>query len=134
MKLNLKKTSLGIEFGSTRIKAVLIDDEFKVIANGSYNWENQLVNGFWTYSKKEIIFGLQTCFKDLKVNFETKYQEKLTTIGSIGISGMMHGYIALDEQDNLLVPFRTWRNNNTEKLAEELTQKLNYQIDRKSVV
>lgn len=128
MKLNLKKTSLGIEFGSTRIKAVLIDDEFKVIANGSYNWENQLVNGFWTYSKKEIIFGLQTCFKDLKVNFETKYQEKLTTIGSIGISGMMHGYIALDEQDNLLVPFRTWRNNNTEKLAEELTQKLNYQI------
>ena len=101
------KTALGIEFGSTRIKAVLIDESFKPIASGSYSWENQLIDGFWTYSLDDIWKGLRDCYKSLVADVKEKYGAELTRIGSIGFSAMMHGYMAFDEKGELLVPFRT---------------------------
>ena len=108
------RTTLGIELGSTRIKAVLIDEMHKPIASGSYDWENQLVNGIWTYPLDEIWTGLQGCYQDLKADVKDRYDADLTTVGAIGISGMMHGYMVFDENGELLVPFRTWRNTMTE--------------------
>ena len=99
------KTSLGIEFGSTRIKAVLIDENAAVLAVGSHTWENRFENGVWTYSQEDILTGLRACYKDLKAEIKWKYGVELTKVGALGISAMMHGYIALDENDNLLVPF-----------------------------
>src|SRR5699024_3912336 len=107
------KTSLGIEFGSTRIKAVLIDQCFEVIATGSYEWENRLENGFWTYSRDDMITGLQTAYREMALEVERNYGVALQTIGSIGFSAMMHGYMAFDQAGELLVPFRTWRNATT---------------------
>ena len=104
------KTALGIEFGSTRIKAVLIDDQFQTIASGSFEWENQLLDGIWTYSLENIWSGLQTAYQELATEVKDKYHESLTTIGGIGFSAMMHGYLAFDKNDDLLVPLRTWRN------------------------
>ena len=111
------KAILGIEFGSTRIKAVVIDQENKPIAQGSHSWENQLVDGYWTYSLKEIITGLQESYQNMVLDVQKKYGVVLTKIGAIGFSAMMHGYMAFDKEDNLLVPFRTWRNSTTEKAA-----------------
>ena len=116
------KTALGIEFGSTRIKAVLIDGSFKPIASGSYSWENQLIDGFWTYSLEDIWKGLRDCYKSLTADVKEKYGAELTKIGSIGFSAMMHGYMAFDEKGELLVPFRTWRNSTTGQAAEALTE------------
>lgn len=106
-------TSLGIEFGSTRIKAVLIDERFETIASGSYEWENLLKDGYWTYNQEDIITGLQTAYREMKQDVEQKYGITLRTVGSIGFSAMMHGYVALDSAGELLVPFRTWRNATT---------------------
>ncbi|THE12484.1 ATPase [Bacillus timonensis] len=122
------KTSLGIEFGSTRIKAVLVDDHFETIASGSYEWENRLENGFWTYNLVDIITGLQTAYSEMKQEVERNYGITIRTVGSIGFSAMMHGYMAFDETGELLVPFRTWRNATTGVAARELTQKFNFNI------
>ena len=107
------KAILGIEFGSTRIKAVLIDPENHPIAQGSHTWENQLVDGLWTYSIEEIWYGLQDCYADLRANVKKQYDTEIETLAAIGVSAMMHGYMAFDKNEEILVPFRTWRNTNT---------------------
>lgn len=116
------KAVLGIEFGSTRIKAVLVDEYHEPIAQGSHTWENRFENGYWTYSKEDILVGMQACFADLMKNVKEQYGVALTGFGAIGISAMMHGYIALDENDELLTPFRTWRNTTTGEAAGELSE------------
>ena len=119
---------LGIEFGSTRIKAVLIDEENKPIAQGAHEWENQLVDGLWTYSIDAIWNGLQDCYADLRKDVKKQYDCELETLAAIGFSAMMHGYMAFNEKQEILVPFRTWRNTNTGKAAAELSQLFNYNI------
>ena len=130
-KIQSGNTFLGIEFGSTRIKAVLTDDEFRCIASGAYDWENKFENGYWTYSLDEIHKGLRGCYADLVKNVVDKYGTDLCCIGAMGISGMMHGYLAFDENDNLLVPFRTWRNTTTEEAAEKLTDLFRFNIPQR---
>lgn len=122
------ETSLGIEFGSTRIKAVLIDYNFETIGSSSYEWENQLIDGYWTYDLNEVINGLQETYRQLKQEVENNYGVTLQKIGSIGCSAMMQGYIALDQAGELLVPFRTWRNATTGTAASELTEKFQFKI------
>lgn len=122
------ETSLGIEFGSTRIKAVLIDRYFNTIASGSFEWENQLKDGYWTYDQETIIAGLQAAYRKMKQEVESKYGVILRTIGSIGFSAMMHGYMAFDSQGELLVPFRTWRNATTGAAARKLTDLFQFNI------
>lgn len=121
------KAVLGIEFGSTRIKAVLIDEENNPIAQGSHTWENQLVDGLWTYSTEAIWYGLQDCYAQLRKNVLEQYETEIETLAAIGVSAMMHGYMAFKGND-ILVPFRTWRNTNTGKAASELSQLFNYNI------
>ena len=111
------KTLLGIEFGSTRIKAVLTDYEYNPIASGSHSWENRLDNGIWTYTLDDIWTGLQDCYKKLADDVEKQYGEKLVKIGAMGFSAMMHGYMAFDKEDRLLVPFRTWRNTDRKSVV-----------------
>jgi len=130
-KILNEKTYLGIEFGSTRIKAVLIDDKANVLAGGDHEWENSYLNGIWTYSPEDIWSGLQDCYANLKKNVYDKYNVTLTGVSAIGISAMMHGYLAFDKNDNLLVPFRTWRNTITEQASKELTESLNYNIPQR---
>ena len=122
---------LGIEFGSTRIKAILIDDEFNVLATGSDDWENKLVEGYWTYSIDDIWHGLQSAYKSLNDECENKFSSKITSLSAIGFSAMMHGYLAFDKDDNLLVPFRTWRNTTTAQAARELTSVFNFNIPQR---
>lgn len=122
------ETSLGIELGSTRIKAVLINRQFETIASGSYEWENQLVDGYWTYNLTDITKGLQEAYRELSREVERQYGVKLTRIGSIGFSAMMHGYIAFDRTGELLVPFRTWRNSTTGAAARQLTDVFQFNI------
>ena len=125
------KTLLGIEFGSTRIKAVLTDYEYNPIASGSHSWENRLDNGIWTYTLDDIWTGLQDCYKKLSEDVEKQYGEKLVKIGGMGFSAMMHGYMAFDKEGQLLVPFRTWRNTITEKASDELTELFGYHIPQR---
>ena len=122
------KTSLGIELGSTRIKAVLIDENFETIASGSYEWENLLEDGFWTYNLLDIITGLQSAYREMKQEVERSYGITIRTVGSIGVSAMMHGYMAFDKTGELLVPFRTWRNATTSTAAKELTEHFQFNI------
>jgi len=122
------KTSLGIELGSTRIKAVLIDENFETIASGSYEWENLLEDGFWTYNLLDIITGLQSAYREMKQEVERSYGITIRTVGSIGVSAMMHGYMAFDKTGELLVPFRTWRNATTSAAAKELTEHFQFNI------
>ena len=122
------KAILGIEFGSTRIKAVLIDQDNKPIAQGSFEWENQLVDGLWTYSIDIIWKGLQDCYSDLRQDVKKQYGCEIESLAAIGFSAMMHGYMAFDEKQQILVPFRTWRNTNTGKAAAELSELFNYNI------
>src|SRR5699024_1342685 len=110
------KTSLGIEFGSTRIKAVLIDAKANTLATGNFDWENQLSDGIWTYSLDYIWQGLQECFQSLVADVKQNYGIQLETIGALGFSAMMHGYMAFDHEENLLVPFRTWRDRKSTRL------------------
>lgn len=125
------RTALGIEFGSTRIKAVLIDSDQTPIASGSYEWENRLEQGIWTYSLDDIWKGLQTSYQEMANEVKEKYGITLQKIGAIGFSAMMHGYMAFNEEGELLVPFRTWRNSITEQAEKELTALFNYNIPQR---
>lgn len=122
------KAILGIEFGSTRIKAVLIDTDNNPIAQGSFEWENQLVDGLWTYNIDTIWKGLQDCYADLRKNVKAEYDCEIKQLAAIGISAMMHGYMAFGKDENILVPFRTWRNTNTAKAAAELSELFHFNI------
>lgn len=125
------KTALGIEFGSTRIKAVLIGEDNTPIASGSYDWENQYENNVWTYHLDAVWKGLQDSYQRMAEDVEKKYGVVLTTIGAIGFSAMMHGYLAFDKNDELLVPFRTWRNTITEQASKKLTDEFQYNIPQR---
>jgi sugar (pentulose or hexulose) kinase len=118
--------SLGIEFGSTNIKACLIGPDHQVLATGNHGWENQFVDRLWTYSEDAIWAGLQDTFASLMTDVEQRHGVPLTRIGALGFSAMMHGYLAFDANGRLLVPFRTWRNTNTERAAAELTETLGF--------
>lgn len=125
------KTALGIEFGSTNIKAVLTALDGTVLATGNYGWENRLEDGIWTYHLDDIWTGLAGCYGDLKKNVKEEYSISLTKIGCIGISAMMHGYLAFDKDMNLLHPFETWRNTDTQAAADELTELFNFNIPQR---
>jgi sugar (pentulose or hexulose) kinase len=125
------KTVLGIEFGSTRIKAVLIGEDHTPIASGSYDWENQYENGIWTYSLEDVWTGLRESYQKLSNEVFENYNTPLQTIGAIGFSGMMHGYMAFDKDGNLLVPFRTWRNTITGQASQELTDLFQFNIPQR---
>ena len=122
---------LGIELGSTRIKAVLIDDACRPVAVGAHSWENSLVDGVWTYSLDEVWAGLQDCYADLQRQVQAQYGVALKRFRSIGISGMMHGYLVFDAEGRQLAPFRTWRNNITETASEALTELFQYPIPQR---
>ena len=125
------KAILGIELGSTRIKAVLIDEDNNTIASGSHEWENQLVNGIWTYSLDAIWTGLQDSYRDLAADVKKKYDVEVETLAAIGFSAMMHGYMPFNKDGELLVPFRTWRNTITGQASEELSKLFNYHIPQR---
>jgi len=125
------KAVLGIEFGSTRIKAVLIDENHTPVAGGSHEWENRYENGVWTYSLDDIWEGLKDCYASLKADVKEKYGVTLKSFSAIGFSAMMHGYMVFDKDGQLLVPFRTWRNSITEEAADELTSLFNYNIPQR---
>ena len=122
---------LGIEFGSTRIKAALIAPDTTPLASGSYAWENQLRDGVWTYDMADVWKGLAACYASLVEDVRARYGTHLRTVASLGISGMMHGYVALDGDGNLLVPFRTWRNNITGAACAELTPLLDFAVPQR---
>lgn len=122
------KTALGIELGSTRIKGVLIDGQGNVLATGTHDWENSWINNIWTYSLDEIHTGIRNCYSSLRKAVEEKYGVPLRTIGSIGVSAMMHGYMALNKEGKQIAPFQTWRNTNTQKAADELTELFQFNI------
>ena len=124
-------TALGVELGSTRIKAVLVNEACETLASASFEWENQLVDGIWTYEMSEAWRGIQTCFKELAADVKSRYHVSLTQIGSIGISAMMHGYLPFDKDGKQLAPFRTWRNNITGVAADKLTEALNFNIPQR---
>ena len=119
---------IGIELGSTRIKSVLVDETATVLATGSFEWENQLADGLWTYSLADVEKGLQGSFAALAKDYTEKYGDTLRDVTAMGISAMMHGYLAFDREENLLVPFRTWRNTNTAQAADELTELFGFNI------
>ena len=125
------KAVLGIEFGSTRIKAVVIDANGKVLAQGGHGWENRYENGVWTYSEEDIRNGLRSCYSDLRNNIKKEYGVDVTSFAGIGISAMMHGYLAFDAAGKLLVPFRTWRNTITEDAAGVLTKAFDFNIPQR---
>ncbi|MBS5198500.1 MAG: FGGY-family carbohydrate kinase [Clostridiales bacterium] len=125
------KTALGIEFGSTRIKAVLVDEKNEPIASGGHEWENRYENGIWTYSLEDIWGGIQDCYQELVKDVQKKYEVELTSVGAMGISAMMHGYMPFNKEGELLVPFRTWRNNITEEASSVLTELFNYNIPQR---
>ncbi len=122
------KGVLGIELGSTRIKAVLIDKNHEPVATGSFDWENRLENNLWTYDLKDVWTGVQGAYASLAEDVYNKYDVKLTSLAAIGVSAMMHGYLVFNKNEELLTPFRTWRNTNTEKAAKELTKRFNFNI------
>ena len=129
--MDLRKTVLGIELGSTRIKAVLIDENHVPVASGDYEWENQLVNGIWTYSMEAIHTGLRACFSALKADLKEEFGAELTTVGAIGVSAMMHGYLPFDKNGRQLAEFRTWRNTITGEAAEKLTELFGFNIPQR---
>lgn len=129
--MDLKNTVLGIELGSTRIKAVLIDSNHLPIASGSYEWENKLVDGIWTYSLDEVHTGIQACYADLKKDVKEKFGEDLTTFGAVGVSAMMHGYLPFDKEGKQLAEFRTWRNTITGEAAAKLTDLFGFNIPQR---
>ena len=122
---------LGIEFGSTRIKAVLTGDDYRPIASGSHEWENRLENGIWTYDLTDVWEGLRHCYQTLSNDVKNKYGVSIKRLGAIGFSGMMHGYMAFDANGELLVPFRTWRNTMTSEASEKLTETFGFHIPQR---
>ena len=129
--MDLTKTVLGIELGSTRIKAVLIDQQHRPVASGDYEWENRLVNGIWTYSMESVNTGLRACVKALKEDLKEEFGLELTTVGAIGVSAMMHGYLPFDKDGKQLAEFRTWRNTITGEAAEKLTALFGFNIPQR---
>lgn len=125
------RTVLGIEFGSTRIKAVLVSEDNTPVASGAYDWENRLEDGIWTYSLEDVWDGLQDCYRGLVQDIRAQYDMELERIGAIGFSAMMHGYMAFDGNGELLVPFRTWRNTTTGEASGKLTEVFNYNIPQR---
>lgn len=125
------QVSLGIELGSTRIKAVLVTDDFNTIASGSYVWENRFEDGVWTYPLEEVWSGIQQSYTQMAADVQSKYHASLKHINAIGVSAMMHGYLAFDKNNELLVPFRTWRNNITGQSADELTKLFDFNIPQR---
>ena len=125
------KAVLGIEFGSTRIKAVLIDEDYNPIASGAHDWENRLENGIWTYSLDDIWTGLQDCYSKLVEDVKAQYGVTLTKFAAIGFSAMMHGYMPFNKEGELMVPFRTWRNTLQEQASNELTKLFNFHIPQR---
>ena len=125
------KAVLGIEFGSTRIKAVLIDEHNTPIASGAHDWENRLENGIWTYSLEDIWTGLQDCYQKMTEDVQAQYGVKVEKLGAIGFSAMMHGYLAFNKDGELLVPFRTWRNTITQEASEALTEAFQFHIPQR---
>ena len=122
---------LGIELGSTRIKASLIAPDTTPLASGSYAWENQLKDGVWTYAIEDVWKGVAACYASLVSDVRASYSQELKTVAAMGLSGMMHGYVALDVDGNLLVPFRTWRNNITGDACAELTPLLDFAVPQR---
>ena len=129
--MELKNCVLGLELGSTRIKAVLMDKNHLPIASGSYDWENQLVNGIWTYGMDEVHAGIRGCFASLAADVEARFGQKLTTVGAMGISGMMHGYLPFDRDGNQLAEFRTWRNTITGQAAGILSKEFGFNVPQR---
>lgn len=129
--MNSMKTYLGIEFGSTRIKAILIDEDSHVAASGAHDWENRLENGIWTYTLEDIRLGLQDAYATLAKDYADKYGEQLTKIGGMGFSAMMHGYMAFNANGELLVPFRTWRNTITGEASAKLSELFGFNIPQR---
>ncbi|MCI6421536.1 MAG: FGGY-family carbohydrate kinase [Blautia sp.] len=125
------KAVLGIEFGSTRIKAVLINENNEPIASGAHDWENRLENNIWTYTLEDIWTGLQDSYQKMAQDAKEKYGATITKLGAVGFSAMMHGYMAFDEEDQLLVPFRTWRNTMTQQASDELTELFQFNIPQR---
>ena len=129
--MDFNRTVLGIELGSTRIKAVLIDEHHKVIASGGYAWKNDLVDGVWVYPLEKAVTGIRACYSDLRQDVQKKFGVPLTKVAAIGISGMMHGYLVLDKEGKQIAPFRTWRNTTTAPAAEELTKLFQFNIPQR---
>ena len=129
--MDLQKTVLGIELGSTRIKGVLIDENHQVIASGSYSWENRLEDGVWTYKLEDAVTGVRACYSELREDVLKKFGQPLRKVAAIGISGMMHGYLVFDKNGNQLAPFRTWRNTITAPAAAELTELFRFNIPQR---
>jgi sugar (pentulose or hexulose) kinase len=125
------KTALGIELGSTRIKAVLINEKNQPIASGSHEWENRLVGNVWTYSLEDVWKGLQDSYRNLCDDVKAQYATTLQTVGAIGVSAMMHGYLVFDKNGELLTPFRTWRNTMTTQASHDLTELFGYQVPQR---
>ena len=125
------KAVLGIEFGSTRIKAVLVDENNMPIASGDHDWENRLENGVWTYTLEDIWTGLQDCYQKMTEDVKEKYGVAVEKLAAIGFSAMMHGYLAFDKEGNLLVPFRTWRNTITQEASEALTKVFDFHVPQR---
>ena len=125
--MNIQKCTLGIELGSTRIKAVLVDENYLPAASGEYEWENRFMNGIWTYTMEDIHTGIRAAYADLVKNLG----EPITTVGAIGISAMMHGYLPFDKNGNQLAEFRTWRNTITEEAADRLTELFEFNIPQR---
>lgn len=129
--MDFKNTVMGLELGSTRVKAVLLDKNHNTIATGGYDWENHFENGVWTYHMDEIHMALQKCFADLQKDVKSKFGEEIKTLGAIGISGMMHGYLPFDKNMNLLAEFRTWRNTITGEAAQKLTGLFDFNVPQR---
>lgn len=125
------KAVLGIEFGSTRIKAVLVDENNAPIASGAHDWENRLENGIWTYTLDDVWSGLQDCYQKMTEDVKKQYGVAVEKLGAIGFSAMMHGYLAFDRAGELLVPFRTWRNTITQQASEALTEAFQFHIPQR---
>ncbi|MEK8225801.1 FGGY family carbohydrate kinase [Oerskovia sp. M15] len=124
-------TALGIELGSTRIKACLVGPDGTPIASGSHEWENEYTDRTWTYSLDAVRDGMQHCYADLVADVERQHGVRPTTFGALGVSAMMHGYLAFDADDELLVPFRTWRNTTTAKAAAELSELFDHNVPQR---
>ena len=124
-------TALGIEFGSTRIKAVLVGEDNTPIAAGNHEWENRYENNIWTYSLEDIWNGLQDSYRKMAEDVQDKYGVALTKVGALGFSAMMHGYMAFNKEEELMVPFRTWRNTITEEASVKLTELFSFNIPQR---
>ncbi|MEA4870477.1 MAG: FGGY family carbohydrate kinase, partial [Christensenella sp.] len=124
-------TTLGIELGSTRIKAVLIGEDHAVLAYGAHDWENRLEGGYWTYDLEDAWAGIQDSFRKLSEQVRERHGVRLTKVGAIGVSAMMHGYLAFDRNDRLLAPFRTWRNTTTGEAAKKLTELFQFNVPQR---